>query len=131
MASKGVNFIIDLVIYPYDIWFSIGETDKWFISTLNERLQDEYMSDLKEDDICHMSAECRGRTYHHLIGGQTIIRLPKKPRTAQEFGTLAHEIFHAVDFITRRIGLRLGIESDEAYAYLIGYITERVYEKLT
>ncbi len=125
-----MNFIIDLTIYPYDIWFSIGESDANFIKALSERLPDEHLSDLKEDNICFMSPECRGRTYHHLIGAQTVIRLKKKPQTAQEFGTLAHEIFHAVDFITRRIGLRLMDGSDEAYAYLIGYVTEKVMYRL-
>ena len=126
-----MNFIVDLVIYPYDIWFSMGESDGVFTRTISERLPDEHFEDLKEDIICSLPAECRGRTYHHLIGGQTIIRLPKKPKTAQEFGTMAHEIFHAVDFITRRIGLRLTPNSDEAFAYLIGYVTEQVMIKLS
>jgi len=44
---------------------------------------------------------------------------------------IAHEIFHAVTFIMERVGMEfIVMKSDEAYAYLIGYITKKVYEIL-
>lgn len=126
-----MNFIIGLHIYPYDIMFSVGQSDKGFLKSLKAALPKEYMVDVMNDDIVHLPKECRGRTFHHLIGGQTIIRLPGKPDTPEQFGTVSHEIFHAVDFIFRRIGLQLTAESDEAYAYLIGYVAEQFYKEIS
>lgn len=125
-----MNFIIDLVVYPFDIMFSIGESDKEFMRTLKDRLPKKYLPKKSEDNICQLEDECRGRTWHHLEGGQTIIRLKKKPKSEQEMGSLAHEIFHAVDFIFRHVGIQLSSDSDEAYAYLIGYITEQFYKNI-
>jgi hypothetical protein len=125
-----MNFIISLQIYPYDIWFSIGESNAKFVTSLADRLTDEQLIDLKDDIISTWRPTLRGRTYHSLIGGQTIIRLPKRPRTAVELGTLSHEIFHACEFICRRIGLQLNEGSDEAYAYMIGYVTEKFWERM-
>lgn len=40
--------------------------------------------------------------------------------------TLAHEIFHITNFIFKRIGIKVDIENDEAQAYLISLIFEKV-----
>lgn len=44
--------------------------------------------------------------------------------------TIAHEIFHIACYIMERVGISLCHESDEAYAYLIGYITNKVNDIL-
>lgn len=127
---KGKYFIVPLDIYRHDVWFSIGQTDKDFLKSINEGLPDEFMVDLKDDSISHMDESCNGRTWHHLIGGQTVIRLREAPKTAQQLGTLSHEIFHAVDYIFRRIGISLSEQSEEAYAYAIGYVTEQFWNNI-
>jgi len=43
---------------------------------------------------------------------------------------LAHEIFHAVDCILSHRNVPLISGSEEAYAYLIGHITEVVYKMI-
>lgn len=124
-----MNFIIPLEIYPFDLMFSLGQSDEKFKKSLSEHIQKEYMP---TNDAFIMSFEdgCRGKTFHHITSKYTIIRLPNKPKTRVEFGTLSHEIFHAVDMIFRTIGITLSEDSDEAYAYIIGYITEKFWEKL-
>jgi hypothetical protein len=63
--------------------------------------------------------------------GATIIRLWNYPTYPEDFGSLAHEIFHAVSFVMYKIGQTLEIRvSDESYAYLIGYLTKEIYKKL-
>lgn len=59
-----------------------------------------------------------------------IIRTWRKPTDGRSHSTLAHEIFHAVDFIMRDIGMKLTEHSHEAYAYLVGYLTEQIYKRL-
>jgi hypothetical protein len=41
---------------------------------------------------------------------------------------LSHEIFHAVDAVLSLRGLPLIEGSEEAYAYMIGYVTECIYK---
>lgn len=48
---------------------------------------------------------------------------------AQDLNIMAHEAFHAACSIMRHVDIPLTEETEEAYAYLIGYITEQ-YEEL-
>ena len=124
--SKSQNFIVPLVIYPFDIMVSINQTD-------DELLKSVKRYDLKKDDIedlLEMPKTMLGRTLMLLETNNTFIRLRVKPKNPKEYGTLQHEIFHAVDFILRKIRITLSADSDEAYAYLIGYVTEKIYEKV-
>lgn len=41
-------------------------------------------------------------------------------------GIIAHEAFHAATFILCPIDIKLSWESDEAFAYLIGYIVNEI-----
>lgn len=127
---KGLNFIVSLQIYPYEIMFSVGQIDKDFLKCCYDRLPYKDYEDLVGDSICSLSPETRGRTFHHLEGGQTIVRLPKRPVLPSEIGTAAHEIFHAVEYIFGRIGLQHTDASSEAWAYTIGYITEQFFINL-
>lgn len=47
-------------------------------------------------------------------------------RYKNDYDTMAHEIFHVADKILSERGVEKG-EQGEAYAYLIGYITGKVY----
>lgn len=44
--------------------------------------------------------------------------------------TIAHEIYHAASRIMEWVGMYPSAANEEAYAYLIGFITEEVYNKL-
>lgn len=118
-----MNFIIPYIIYPFDLMVSFGEND-YQIECL-----------LKKNNVIYDGAEwllapfAKGRCCM-FVSGQTIIRMPSKPKTNEDFGILQHEIFHAVEFLFDRIGIKHSIECGEAYAYLIGYITEEIYKKL-
>ncbi len=58
-------------------------------------------------------------------------RLRRMPDTPVEFGYLQHEIFHYVTFLLDRLGITFCLEtSDEAFAYLVGYITTEIYKKI-
>jgi hypothetical protein len=43
--------------------------------------------------------------------------------------TLAHEMFHLVFKILDRAGMKLTNESQEAFAYLQGYLVEQIYKR--
>lgn len=124
MKVKQLNIVIPLVVYPFDVMVSLGESDEILFAHLKKKGVD-YL----DVSLDHYSDTQRGRTVM-FKGNQTLIRMYELRETAEWYGNLAHEIFHAVEFIMERIGMRLTIDSDEAYAYLIGYITKEVYKRL-
>lgn len=101
---------------------SINQSDKALRSRLRQL-------GVNWDDTLEMSSTTLGRTTL-LPCNRTIIRLRSVPKSVTDYGTLAHEIFHAVTFILTRIGMSLTNESDEAYAYLIGYLTKEIYKHI-
>ena len=50
-------------------------------------------------------------------------------RYAKEHGDIAHEVFHACNCILKSRGFEL-TDMGESYAYLIGFVTNKVYEIL-
>lgn len=126
MRKKSQNFIIPLVIYPFDVMVSIEETD----AELSKKLQ-KYITDPKGiGELMNLSSTTQGRCVM-LECNQTVIRLKRQLYAHQTYATAAHEIFHATSFILNRIGMKMEIGiSDEAYAYLIGYLTKEIFKRL-
>lgn len=130
--KKGLNFIISLVIYPFDIMVSIGESDVDFEKALRKHMPSNCLKDLEGNDgILILGTSTSGRTINYPTGHQTVIRLKDYPLGERGNGILAHEIFHACSFILWRMGINLEIEkTDEVYAYLIDYVTTECYSKI-
>ena len=121
MKQKSLNFIIPLVVYPFDVMVSFGESDKQLEMALGKY-------NIKWSD--NMKVIGQG-LFYMTESNQSIIRLKKVPQSDDEFGYLHHEIFHAVTYILDRVGMKLILgKSCEAYAYLTGYITEEIYKRL-
>lgn len=123
--NKSQNFLVSLVVYPMDIMFSIGQSDK----QLREDLKCYGIHD-DEFNCFDMPAHTTASAFHNDDTHRTIVRFRKVPETNKELGCLAHEIFHAVDMILRDIQITLSSDSDEAYAYLIDYVTVQFWEKV-
>lgn len=91
----------------------------------------EYLS---KDEIIEfvscMKGTFSGRTLQ-IPGKGTLIYMPEEPCDAKSFATLSHEIFHAAYLILQKIGVTCTDDSDEAYAYLIGYLTERILTSIS
>lgn len=120
MKLKGKNFIIPYVVYPFDYMFSFGQSDENLFKLLrNKGIVDPEVVIIRGNARCVM-----------FENGQTVIRLRVVPSKPHEYGYLQHEIFHAVDFLFNRIGIELSEKSNEAYAYLIEYLTKEVYERI-
>lgn len=49
---------------------------------------------------------------------------------AYDYGTLSHELFHAVDMNLRSKGITLSDDSDETYAYHMGYFTREFLNQI-
>lgn len=116
-----LNGIIKLVVFPYNIWYCFGVSDADFRKLVARKglIWDK-----------GMNLENKAGCAFQFDRGQTCLRLPKIPYTCQDYGILAHEIFHAVDMVLRRMGITLSADSDEVYAYTIDYVTKEVYKAI-
>jgi hypothetical protein len=65
--------------------------------------------------VCFMNPDCH-----------PVIALPRKPRTAEEYGTLAHEAVHAVESIFESINQPIG---DELFAHSVGAIVRETLKQ--
>jgi hypothetical protein len=110
---------IPYVIYDFDLIIFTGGTEKEISKYLKSIVPDDV-----EDEVDEIDFKSRGYTFM-FSSGQTIIRFGKD----SNMGTVAHEIFHAAEFLMRRLRMTLSDDSSEAYAYLIGYITNQYYQK--
>lgn len=120
------NFIIKCDIYPFEVMVSIDQTNDQLFKALEPygyiRKECEELWDMSET----VQGKCIMTTINH-----TIIRLKSMPDKYLFMGNIAHEVFHAVTFIMSSIGMKFKLEvSDEAYSYLTGYLTERIYREL-
>lgn len=106
------------------------------------------MVSIGEDDVslrknlkkykCHKDLELidydggAGKYVMFYYAQTALIRIPQLPRKTNEYAALAHEIGHVVISVMRVIGMRIepGGGSDEAYTYLISYITKEIFEEI-
>lgn len=117
-------FIIKLIVYPFDVLVSIGQSDKEIEKVLNN------LGIFDGIDELIMDESVRGRTLM-LDSSQTIIRLKFNKNKNEFISLISHEIFHAVTFILYKIGIVFDInKSDEAYAYLIEYLTKQILDEV-
>lgn len=124
MKQKPLNFIVPLVVYPFDVAVIINKSNDETEEFLKKHGVDYTDANVRSD-----SSTRKGRTII-FKGNQTLIRMFDFEKTPTGYGYLAHEIFHAVEFVMERIGMKLCHKSDEAYAYLIQYLSTKIYEKL-
>lgn len=70
----------------------------------------------------------KGRTVYSQEHNSFFAWIPEKPKTAQDIGFLIHELFHSTYAVMLNIGIPLSDDTEEAYAYTMGYLTEKVLE---
>lgn len=130
--KKSQSFIIPLVLYPFDVLVSIGQTDQEFQRTLRRHLPPSCLKDLETDPvILNLGESNLARTVNFETGHQTAIRFKKHPTTTRDHGIIAHEAFHAAAFVLMRMSIPFEIgKTDEVYAYLLDYIVEKIYDRL-
>lgn len=125
--NDTLKLLIPLVIYPFDVLVMMGYSDE---EVREELSQYEGISEEDIDLAMFKTYTTKGRAVMFETS-QTFLRIREIPETPLDYGFLQHEIFHATSFILHRIGMKLKIGvSDEAYAYLVGYLTEKIYEEI-
>jgi hypothetical protein len=126
--AKKCFTVIGLPIYGGYVTVSINQTDAEFIRSYMKIWDraDKQAAQSACDLVAQQIVQEQGKTAH--IQGNVIIRMYSDLKDPRDYNTLVHELFHATDFILDYRGLTLVDGSDEAYAYLIGYLMEKTME---
>jgi hypothetical protein len=119
VRRRARTFIVDWHIYPFDVLVS---TDTY--ESVIRRLEKAGI-DLNDSDRKCLQMTGPGRTIR-LRDGQTVLRLKDPPNNPQRIAMLVHEVHHAVSSLFDHLGIRLTLDSDEAYAYAVQYLTEKI-----
>jgi hypothetical protein len=108
--------IIPLEVYGHDVVVSIGQTDKDLYEHIKENIS-------KKDFKKHMAKQTAIATTHKLRTGGILIRFKDD---IDNPGIVAHEAFHAIVFLFKKIGISFCYESEEAYTYALEYLTNEI-----
>jgi len=116
-------FIVDCQVYPFQIIVYFGQDRKPLYKELSKYIPKSSIDTLKTFEFK------KGKSIMFPTG-QTLLWLDEKPNSVNGLATLNHEIFHCVCFILERVGIIYSNSSDEAYAYLIEFLTKQIYNEL-
>jgi len=122
---KPQQFVINIGVYRREILVCINYSDEEVESAVIEWGVDEQKA--KEVATTRDFAALA----YILDNRDCVIRLDATEINPKFHDHVAHEISHCAFAILDYVGIKLGNKSEEAYAYLIGYITREFYEKLS
>lgn len=121
LEEVKVLHVIDLVVYPYDVLFTVGTTEVEVV----DYLQNKCNYNLDDQEKAFLGFEGKqGRTVR--LKNNALILWVKD----YNIPTLGHEIFHVVELLMEKINVPLNEQTSETYAYLIEYLWREV-TKLT
>lgn len=115
--------IIPIEIYSRDVMVHFGCRKK-----LRRELAKHFSKDETGNIVGHFTDVSLGKTVI-LSGGQIILFMPQPPKSATDYAVLQHEIFHVAFFVLEKAGIVLNDTCDEAYSYLIQFLTKRILQE--
>lgn len=92
---------------------------------LKAKLSKIFGSEQASEIVSTISGKEKGKSLL-LPGGQMILYMPNFPKDIKGLSILAHEIFHIANFTLEKAGINLTSDSDEAYSYLIEFLTKKI-----
>jgi hypothetical protein len=114
--------IIHSEIYPFDILVSVHDSYEKLSRELKRRLPDDCFEAIKRFESIGTNGN-RGKTVM-FDTGSVCIWIKGTPTE----NTIAHEAFHAIDFILDKVGMTFSSDSDEAYAYFLGFVVQKIHD---
>lgn len=134
ISYNGKFFVIDLELYNANILVSIEQdaedvvlalVEHGVISSLESPSLKMYMEpfmDMKSTNLA------RTAMYEN---GVIAIRLTHFDKNdIEDMATLVHELSHVCMYTFDRIGMPHNSDTDEAYGYLIGFLTKKFFENV-
>ena len=108
--------VIPIEVFGHDVVVSIGQTDEALYEDIEENTS-------KKDFDKYMANQKAIATTHKLRSGCILIRFKDD---IDNIGIVAHEAFHAIVFLFEKIGIEFCYKSEEAYAYTLEYLTNKI-----
>ena len=120
--------LIHIDMIRRDVLFHFGN-----VATLRKELRKYHKKEIVDEVVENPPKEetSSGRTIYRPDPYVMVVWLPCIPTTTDMFDTLVHEMFHVTVALMNSIGASLSMESEETYAYLIGFLTKRVLEEFS
>ena len=121
---KVKKFEIKAGTYPYTIRVIICRNIKTVVDYVNRKQYRKGSEKYKPSDFKNsLGRFCRHDKYC------PVIWIPKKPKTARQLCTVAHEVLHAVFANMEWFGITYNRNSEEAYTYLHVHLMEQFLNK--
>jgi len=114
-------FNMTAAVYDTDVYVIISEDTLQALMFLRSFLQD---TSLVTKDL-----DVKGVVFSN-PGHPPVMWIPKIPRTPEEMGVVAHEMFHLVACIMDYVNIPLDDSSEEAYAYMYSHLNEQFWTKI-
>ncbi len=110
------EYYVHMGLFDFEVAFVTGDykqARKWVA----------WKYDDEEEDISdHDQAwEARGKCFMHK-GYIPIVWVPRKPRTAREHATLAHECMHALFHLFEWAGLVISSDTEELFGHALAHL---------
>jgi hypothetical protein len=118
--AKSQSFLLKPDLYPVWILVSIGQEKVQLGKDVRKHLN---IIGVPEDTLNYFNYNGHATNYGD---GKMILWLREAPTTPATMSVLAHEIMHITVFTMARLGIKLCDESDEAFCYFHGWLTEQV-----
>lgn len=122
-TSKCKVIGIPIDIYNKILVVVIGDFERDTIASHIKREEDKkfFLEYTEKKDLSRYDG-----LVFNLGNGNNVLWLQSLTQSPDDVSTLAHEALHAAYDILKNVGIPLGNDSEEAYAYLISHITEKV-----
>lgn len=111
-------------LFDFDVLCVVGQYEK-AMRYIRWKFEEPNLS----DDYFDVGYEPRGRTFFR-PGYVPVIWIPKKPRGAREYATLAHEAHHAVSHMMDWAGLRRNDDTEEVITHAMAHIINNILANL-
>lgn len=126
MSKKQQNKCIHEVVtdvYNARLWVFFGSIEECADAMRDQKVDERVIKDLV--DYVNSNG-CNGMFTHSKEANISLLWLNKIPTTIGDYGSLVHEIEHYVFYLFDHIGMEHTEASDEAYAYMLGYIFREI-----
>lgn len=120
-----MNKFIKNPIYPFSLIVSLGESDVDFLNLIES--YEDLDLDNEELSLEQNGWDC-GITVLQPRDNKIVLRTNFIPKTPEQIGDLSHEIFHAAQFIFESLRILITEETQEPFAYLIGFYTKEIFK---
>src|SRR3990167_3078652 len=123
--EKKYYKLINLGMLPFDILVCQGMSTNELRDYIKKKYKVIIMPGSLEDEAFEHHDSRQGKTIH-LGNHQTLLWLKWPPTSPSAIATLAHESFHAINYVAQTAGIDFHNSSEEFFTYGMEYIIEEV-----